>query len=139
VIRIKRKISVGGLAMIWLLRFVLLFIIFFLIYLAVKFLFTSSRKLETARKQKRFLLIDNDDVRKNFMLTYKGSVFAGEKYMGSKDNTFDVVSILIWPEDSATLKGMVKDDFFYIDNKILEHYPNAEINWKSPVKEFLQQ
>ncbi|WHY84948.1 sigma-w pathway protein ysdB [Neobacillus novalis] len=124
--------------MIWLLRFVLLFFIFFLFYAVVKILFTSSRKLESARKHNRFLLIDNDDVRKNFMLTYKGAVFAGEKYIGSTDNTFDVISISIWPENSATLKGMVKDDFFYIDKKILENYPNAEINWKSPVKEFLQ-
>lgn len=125
--------------MIWLLRFILLFFIIFVLFFAGKFLFTSSRKLEAARKHKRFLLIDHDDVRKNFMLTYKGAVFAGEKYMGTKDNTFDVVSILIWPENTATLKGMIRDDFFYMDKKILEHYPNAEINWKSPVKEFLQK
>jgi len=125
--------------MIWLLRFVLLFFIIFLFYFGVKLLFQSSRKLEAARKHKRFLLIDHKDVRRNFLLTYKGAVFAGEKYMGAKDNTFDVVSISIWPENTANLKGMVKDDFFYIDKKILEHYPNAEIHWKSPVKEFLQQ
>ncbi|MFJ7727174.1 sigma-w pathway protein ysdB [Neobacillus sp. NPDC097160] len=125
--------------MIWLLRFVLLFIIIFLFYMGVKLLFQSSRKLESARKHKRFLLIDHEDVRKNFLLTYKGAVFAGEKYMGTANNTFDVVSISIWPENTATLKGMVKEDFFYMDKKILEHYPNADINWKSPVKEFLQQ
>jgi len=137
--RIKRKIGVGGLAMIWLLRFVLLFFIVFLFYLGVKLLFKSSRKLEAARKHKRFLILDHDDVRKNFQLTYKGAVFVGEKYMGAKDNTFDVVSISIWPENTSTLKGMVKEDFFYMDKKILEHYPNAELNWRSPVKEFLQK
>jgi hypothetical protein len=124
--------------MVWLLRFVLLFFIFFLISYAVRSLFTSKRKLEAARKHKRFLLIDEKDVRKNFLLTYKGAVFAGEKYMGPTDNTFDVVSIFIWPENAVTLKGLVRDDFFYIDKKILEYYPNAEIHWKSPVKEFLQ-
>jgi len=125
--------------MIWLLRFVLLFFIVFLFYLGVKLLFKSSRKLEAARKHKRFLILDHDDVRKNFQLTYKGAVFVGEKYMGAKDNTFDVVSISIWPENTSTLKGMVKEDFFYMDKKILEHYPNAELNWRSPVKEFLQK
>ncbi|MCL6573443.1 MAG: sigma-w pathway protein ysdB [Bacillus sp. (in: Bacteria)] len=124
--------------MIWLLRFILLFLIFFLCYFVVKFLFASKWKFETARKKKRFLLIDNEDVRKNFMLTYKGAVFAGEKYMGSKDNTFDVVSISIWPENNGTLKGLVKDDFFFINKKIVDQYPFAEIIWKSPVKEFLQ-
>ncbi len=136
--RIIRKMDPGGLAMVWLLRFVLLLFIFFLLSYAVKSLFTSKRKLEAARKQKRFLLIDNEDVRKNFLLTYKGAVFAGEKYMGPADNTFDVVSILIWPENTVSLKGLVKDDFFYIDKRIQECYPNAEIHWKSPVKEFLQ-
>jgi hypothetical protein len=133
-----RKKDAGGLAMVWLLRFVLLFFIFFLISYTVRSLFTTKRKLEAARKHKRFLLIDEEDVRKNFLLTYKGAVFAGEKYMGPADNTFDIVSIVIWPENSVSLKGLVKDDFFYINKKILECYPNAEIDWKSPVKEFLQ-
>ncbi|MBT2726999.1 sigma-w pathway protein ysdB [Bacillus sp. ISL-75] len=125
--------------MIWLLRFVLLFILFFLFRYALKSLFTSNRKLKAARKHKRFLLIDDKDVRKNFLLTYKGAMFGGEKYMGPVDNTFDVVSIIIWPENAVSLKGLVKDDFFYIDKKILDYYPNAEIHWKSPVKEFLQE
>ncbi|MFP5106570.1 sigma-w pathway protein ysdB [Neobacillus sp. C211] len=124
--------------MIWLLRFVLLFFLFFLFSYVLKSLFTSKRKLEAARKHNRFLLIDDQDVRKNFLLTYKGAIFAGEKYMGAADNTFDVVSIIISPENEVSLKGLVKDDFFYMDKKILECYPNAEIHWKSPVKEFLQ-
>jgi hypothetical protein len=136
--RIRRKKGVGGLAMIWLLRFVLLFFLFFLFSYVLKSLFTSKRKLEAARKHKRFLLIDDQDVRKNFLLTYKGAIFAGEKYMGPADNTFDVVSIIISPENAVSLKELVKDDFFYMDKKILECYPNAEIHWKSPVKEFLQ-
>jgi len=123
--------------MIWLLRFVLLFFILFLISYVIRFLFTAKRKLENARKHKRFLLIDDEDVRKNFLLTYKGAIFVGEKYMGPANNTFDVVSIFIWPENTISLKGLVKDDFFYIDKKLLEYYPNVEIHWKSPVKEFL--
>lgn len=125
--------------MVWLLRFVLLFFIIFFFYLALKILFTSNRKLESARRHKRFLLIDNEDVRRNFLLTYKGAVFAGEKYMGTTDNTFDVVSIAIWPENVALLKGLVKEDFYFIDKKIIQHYPNAEIIWKTPVKEFLKK
>lgn len=136
--RMNRKIDAGGLSMIWLLRFVLLLFLFFLFSYGVKSFFTSKRKLETARKQKRFLLIDDKDVRKNFSLTYKGAVFAGEKYMGPAGKTFDIVSIIIWPENTVSLKGLVKEDIFYIDKKLLECYPNAEIHWKSPVKEFLQ-
>lgn len=124
--------------MVFLLRFALLLLIIFFFYYIFKLLFTSSRKLESARKQKRFLFLDDDDVRKNFLLTYKGAVFAGEKYMGTTNNSFDVVSISIWPEDVITLKGLVREDFSFLNKKIHEKYPNAKVNWKSPVKEFLQ-
>ncbi|PFN79496.1 sigma-w pathway protein ysdB [Bacillus sp. AFS076308] len=124
--------------MIWLLRFILLFLLFSIFYLGIKSLFNSSRKLDSARRHKRFLFLDDEDIRKNFFVTYKGVVFVGEKYMGVKDDSFDVISILIWPDHTAALKGLIKDDFVYLTEKILEKYPNAEIHWKSPVNEFLQ-
>ena len=125
--------------MVWLLRFVLLFLIIFFFYLVLKVLFNASRKLESARKKKQFLLIDHEDVRKNFLLTFKGALFAGEKYMGANEKTFDVVSISIWPQNASLLKGLVKEDFSFIEKKIVEKYPNAKIHWKSPIKEFLQK
>ncbi|WP_066311375.1 sigma-w pathway protein ysdB [Bacillus sp. FJAT-29814] len=124
---------------VWILRFILLGLIVFLFYRAVKYLVQPTRKLESARKHHQFFMSDHDDVRKNIVLTYKGAVFAGEKYMGPTDETFDVVSISLWPENTASLKGMVREDFCFIDRKIKEHYPNAEINWRSPVKEFLYE
>jgi cbb3-type cytochrome oxidase subunit 3 len=131
--------GVGGLSMVWILRFILVALIVFVFYRAVKYLFQPTRKLEAARKHQEFFLNDHEDVRKNFMVTYKGAVFAGEKYMGTAHDTFDVVSISLWPENTVSLKGMVREDFCFIVQKIKEHYPNAEINWRSPVKEFLQE
>lgn len=125
--------------MIWLLRLVLLMIIFAFIYLTIKFLLTPKRKLESARKHKRFLLLDHEEAIKNFQLTYNGAVFTGEKYLGASKNNIDVVSISLSPESTTLLKGMGKEDFYYIENKILEKYPVAKINWKSPIQEFLQQ
>jgi hypothetical protein len=124
--------------MVWLLRVVLLFMIFFILYLVIRTIFTPNRKIEKARKHKRFLLLDNDDVVKNFQLTYNGAVFTGEKYLGTAYNTIDVVSITIWPQSTTSLKGLSKDDFYFIEKKILEKYPMAKINWKSPIYEFLQ-
>lgn len=123
--------------MVWLLRFVLLFLIIFFLSFVFKLLFTSKRKLDAARRQKRFLLLDHKDVRRNFILTYKGAVFAGEKYLGNSDNILDVVSICIWSQSTSTLNGLVKEDLYFIERKIHEQYPIAEITWKSPVKEFL--
>lgn len=121
--------------MVWLLRFVLLIFIVSLFYNTIKFLLRPKRKLESARKQKRFLLLDHEDAIKNFQLTYNGVVFTGEKYLGAANN---VVSIYLWPEHPTLLKGMAKEDIYFIEGKIREKYPTATIDWKSPIHEFLQ-
>lgn len=125
--------------MMWLLRLLLFALIIFVIYSAVKYLLNPKRKLELAHEQKRFYFYDDqNNVHKNFFITYKGVLFEGEKYLGTTTNSFDVVSIFIWPKSTAALKGLVKEDFFFIAAKINEQYPNAKIDWKSPIKEFMQ-
>lgn len=124
--------------MMWLLRFFLFVLILFLIYRMIKFILNPKRKLELAYEQKRyFFLDDQNNVRKNFLLTYKGVLFEGEKYLGTTENSFDIVSIFIWPHKVHALKGYVREDFQFIEKQIKESYPNAIIDWKSPVKEFL--
>ena len=125
--------------MVWLLRFFLLFLVIFFFYMLIKIVFASHRKIDSARRQKRFLLIDYADVRKNFLVTYKGALFAGEKYVGPTHTTSDVVSITIWPQNITNLKELSKEDFDFIENKILKKYSNAEIIWKSSVQEFSQK
>jgi hypothetical protein len=126
-------------SMVWLLRLVLLFLIFSTIYFTFKYLFTPKRKIESARKHKRFLLLDNKEVVKNFQLTHNGVVFTGEKYLGAAKNTNDVVSISLSPENPLPLKGMSKEEFYFIEKKILEKYPAAKVTWKSHIQEFLQE
>ena len=125
--------------MVWLLRLVLLFLLGFILFVTIKFLLTPTRKLESARKHKRFLLLDNDEVIKNFHLTYNGAVFTGEKYLGATKNAIDVVSISLSPDPHTSIQGMAKEDFYFIEKKIHEKYPVAQINWKSPIHEFLHQ
>jgi hypothetical protein len=125
--------------MVWLLRLLLVFLCIFLIFGTIKFLLKPTRKLEAARKHKRFLLLDNDEVIKNFQLTYNGAVFTGEKYLGATKNSIDVVSISLSSEHTTSIQGMVKEDFYFIEKKIHEKYPLAQINWKSPIHEFLYQ
>jgi hypothetical protein len=125
--------------MVWLLRLVLLFLFVFIIFVTIKFFLKPTRKLEAARRHKRFLLLDNEEVIKNFQLTYNGAVFTGEKYLGAAKNTIDVVSISLSPDSRTSIKGMDKEDFYFIEKKIREKYPVATINWKSPIHEFLHQ
>jgi hypothetical protein len=126
--------------MMLLLRLLLFGLILFLLYRVVQFILNPKRKLELAHEQKRYYFLDDpNNVRKNFLLTYKGVVFEGEKYLGTTDHAFDVVSIFIWPHSVASLMGFVREDFLFIEHKISEKYPNAKLDWKSPIKEFMQK
>lgn len=124
----------------WFIRFLLFALIIFLIYSVFKYLLNPKRKLEIAHEQKRYYFLDHkEDVRKNFFLTYKGVIFEGEKYLGTTANAFEVVNVFIWPHKIASLNGMVREDFEFIERKILENYPNATIDWKSPIDGFMKK
>ncbi|MED4453264.1 sigma-w pathway protein ysdB [Metabacillus fastidiosus] len=119
-------------------RIVLIALFFFLIYSLFKYLFNPKRKLELAHEQKEFYLLDDkENVRKNFTLTYRGVLFEGEKYLGTTSQSFEVVSIFIWPKMENKLNGFSIFDFNYIQDRLKLEYPYAKIEWKSPVKEFL--
>lgn len=124
----------------WLIRFLLFALIIFLIYSTIKYLLNPKRKLELAHEQKRFFFLDNkNNVRKNFLVTYKGVLFEGEKYLGTTENAFEVVNVFIWPHRVASLNGLVREDFEFIEKRVQESYPNASIDWKSPIHEFMKK
>lgn len=124
----------------WLLRFLLFALIIFLIYTAVKYILNPKRKLELAHEQKRYYFLDDpNNVRKNFLITYKSVLFEGEKYLGTTADAFEIISIFVWPRNTNSLNGLVRDDFLFIERKIQSAYPNAKIDWKSPIKEFMQK
>ena len=121
-----------------LLRLLIFVAIIFIIYSVIKYLLSPKRKLELAYEQKKFYFLDDPkNIRKNFLLTYKGVLFEGEKYLGTTERAFDVISIFVWTKSPAELKGLTYDDFNIIERKIKSVYPNAKIDWKSPIKEFL--
>lgn len=102
--------------------------------------YRSERKLESAHEQKRFFFYDiPDNIRKNFLVTYKGVMFEGEKYLGTTDKSFEVVSIFVFPHNNDLLHGLGYEDFVFIENEIQLRYPNAVIDWKSPIKELLEK
>ncbi|MGM0874852.1 MAG: sigma-w pathway protein ysdB [Bacillota bacterium] len=121
-----------------LLRLLLITLILFLIYSGFKYLFNPKRKLELALEQKQFYILDDkENVRKNFMLTYKGVLFEGEKYLGTTTNAFEVVSIFIWAKSLSKLQGLTLEDFSHIEVQVKNRYPYAKVDWKSPIKELL--
>jgi hypothetical protein len=120
------------------LRLLLLLAIVAFIIWWFQYIFNPKRKLETSlEKRKTFFLDDSHNVRRNFLLTYKGVLFEGEKYLGNTENKFTVTQISIWPRQPERLQGLTKDDFFEIAEIITESYPDAEIEWGTPIREFL--
>ena len=90
-------------------------------------------------KQQQFYFYDDvKNVRKNFFITYKGAMFEGEKYLGTTENSFDVVSIFVWVKDEAKLQGFTKDDFHFLKSEILSNYPKADIGWKNPIEQLMK-
>jgi hypothetical protein len=126
--------------MLWLIRLFILALIIYLFYRSIKYIIDPKRKLELAQEQKRFYFLDDqENVRKNFYVTYKGVLFEGEKYLGTTEKSFEVVSIFVWANNISSLKGLGYDDFHYVQNEIRERYPNAKIDWKSPINEFMRK
>lgn len=125
--------------MIHLLRLLIIAIIIYGFYKILRYLFDPKRKLDEAYEKEQYYFYDDiRNVRKNFFITYKGAIFEGEKYLGTTDQAFEVVSIFIWTKDSAKLQGFTKEDFRFLQNEIRMNYPSAKINWKSPIEQLMK-
>lgn len=119
-------------------RFLILLAAILLIYTAYKYIMNPKRKLELAQDKKQFYFLDDpDNVKKNFLLTYKGVLFEGEKYLGTTENSFDVVSISVWTSQPNHLKGFERNDLYFVEREILIHYPHASVEWKNPVNKLV--
>ncbi|WP_345243540.1 sigma-w pathway protein ysdB [Pontibacillus salipaludis] len=119
-------------------RFLILLAAVLLIYTAYKYVMNPKRKLELAQDKKQFYFLDDpENVKKNFLLTYKGVLFEGEKYLGTTENSFDVVSISVWTSQPNSLKGFERNDLYFVEREILIHYPHARVEWKNPVNKLV--
>ncbi len=123
---------------VFLFRLLILIAVIILAYSSIKYLLNPKRKLELAHEKKQFYFLDEkQNVRKNFLITYRGVLFEGEKYLGTTDEAFEVVTVQIWVKNTDKLQGLNKEDFYFIAKEIMQAYPNAKIEWKSPIKELL--
>ncbi|MFB4165844.1 sigma-w pathway protein ysdB [Alteribacillus sp. JSM 102045] len=123
-----------------LIRALIIIALIILIYAVIKYILNPKRKLELAHEKKNFYFLDESkNVRKNFLITYKGVMFEGEKYLGTTEQAFDIVSVSVWVKNKDNLQGLQLKDFAFLENEIRQHYPRAAIEWKSPIKEFIRQ
>lgn len=117
-----------------LLRILILFAIIVLLYTAFKYIVSPRRKLEIAQEKGEFYFYDDpSNTQKNFLMTYKGFLFEGEKYLGTTENAFEVVTIVVHTKNPERLKGFERKDLYFLEEEILLRYPHAEIEWKYPM------
>ncbi len=126
--------------MVHIIRLLIIALIIYLFYKILRYLFDPKRKLDEAYEKDQYYYYDDiKNVRKNFFITYKGAMFEGEKYLGTTEQAFEVVSIFIWIKDPSKLQGFTKEDFYFLQKEILMNYPDATINWKSPIEQLMKE
>lgn len=120
-------------------RFIVIALIIYLFYRLLRYVFDPKRKFDAAVESKSYYFFDDiQNVRKNFFITLRGAIFEGEKYLGTTDDAFEVVSIFVWAEDPTQLQGFTKEDFHFLEKEIRMNYPNAAINWKNPIEQLMK-
>ena len=122
-----------------LIRFAVIALIIYVFYKAIRYITDPKRKLDEAYEKNQYYFYDDvKNVRKNFFISYKGALFEGEKYLGTTEDAFEVVTIFVGARDAATLHGLTKKDFEYLQQEILTSYPKAKINWKQPIEQLMR-
>ncbi|WP_431804632.1 hypothetical protein [Halobacillus andaensis] len=76
---------------------------------------------------------DQENTKHNFLITYRGMMFEGEKYLGATEHAFEVLTIYVSTKEPEKLKGLERNDLYFLEEQILRSYPYAKIEWKYPI------
>ncbi|PAV30422.1 sigma-w pathway protein ysdB [Virgibacillus profundi] len=119
-------------------RILILVALALLVYTWIQYFRNPQRRLRIAKETNEFYFLDEpDNNKKNIQFVYKGCLFQGEKYVGATEYSFEVVDIHVVVDDSLELKGLTRDDLYFLENEILLRYPHAKIEWKHPINQLL--
>ena len=120
-------------------RLLIIVAIIYILMKIVRYLLDPKRKLDEAiEKGAYYFYDDTKDVRKNFFISYNGAIFEGEKYLGTTDDGFEVISIFVHVIDTMKLQGFTKEDFNFLEKEIRLNYPNAKIDWANPIANLMK-
>ncbi|WP_308418959.1 sigma-w pathway protein ysdB [Virgibacillus oceani] len=96
------------------------------------------RKLRIAKTRDEFFLLDElQNSKKNVQFVYKGCLFEGEKYVGTTEDSFEVVNIHVYTPEPDDLRGITRDDLYFLEKELLIRYPYAKIEWKHPINKLI--
>ncbi|MBU5265620.1 sigma-w pathway protein ysdB [Virgibacillus proomii] len=119
-------------------RILIVFALALLVYTWVQYYRNPLRKLRIAKAEGDFYFLDDpNNSKKNVLFVYKGCLFEGEKYVGTTEDSFEVVDIHVTVKDPLELSGLRRDDLYFLEEEILIRYPFAKIEWKHPISKLL--
>ena len=119
-------------------RVLLIIALVLLVYTLIQYYRNPSRRLRLAKEANEFFFLDEpNNSKKNVQFVYKGCLFEGEKYLGTTEDAFEVVNIHITVRDPLELRGLTRDDLYFMEKEILMRYPYASIEWKHPINQLL--
>lgn len=119
-------------------RILILVAVALLVYTGIQYFKNPQRRLLIAKTSDAFFFMDEpNNSKKNLQFVYKGCLFSGEKYLGTTDDSFEVVNIHVVVDDPLELRGLTRDDLYFMEKEILLRYPYAEIEWKHPINKLL--
>ncbi|MGY0693119.1 sigma-w pathway protein ysdB [Virgibacillus sp. FSP13] len=119
-------------------RILILIALAFLAYTVFHYFQNPMRKLRIAKDNMTFFILDEEqNSKKNLQFVYKGCLFEGEKYLGATEQSFEVVDIHISTPEPIELRGLTRDDLYFLEKELLIRYPYAQIEWKHPINKLL--
>ncbi|WP_373893020.1 sigma-w pathway protein ysdB [Virgibacillus sp. CBA3643] len=119
-------------------RILILIALALLVYTVIQYVRNPQRRLRIAKESNTFFFLDEpDNSKKNLQFVYKGCLFEGEKYLGTTEEAFEVVNIHVIARDPLELRGLTRDDLYFLEREILIRYPHAKIEWKHPINQLL--
>ncbi|UJL45023.1 sigma-w pathway protein ysdB [Virgibacillus sp. NKC19-16] len=119
-------------------RILILIALALLVYTLIQYVRNPQRRLRIAKESKTFFFLDEpENSKKNLQFVYKGCLFEGEKYLGTTEEAFEVVNIHVTARDPLELRGLTRDDLYFLEGEILIRYPHAKIEWKHPINQLL--
>lgn len=124
--------------LVLLFRILILLAIILLVYTWIEYLRSPERKMRIAKNLKTFYFDDEpSNSKRNLQFIFRGCLFEGEKYLGTTEDSFEVLNIHVTVKDPIELKGINRDDIYFLENELLQRYPHAKITWKHPIDKLI--
>lgn len=124
--------------LVLLFRILILLAIILLVYTWIEYVRSPERKIRIAKDLNQFYLADEpNNNKKNLRFVYKGCTFEGEKYVGIAEDSFEVTNIHVSVCHPIELKGVTREDLYFLESELLIRYPYAKIEWKHPINQLV--